>query len=168
VAEAQRQEALCQIQLAEMRGEIRLLQATVRRLQEGVGDEAPAVTAAAMITADLAKGIIRQVSPGIGPLLHWTQKDLLGKPVSTLLPESLRAAHDEAFTKLAASGQLPWSERTILTKALRGDGGELPVAINLTGWKTPNGDWMISAEIKRRRHTKLSVASADNLPGETS
>ncbi len=148
----QEDRAKCRIENAEMKGEMKLLQATVRRLQGLAGDEAPSVVTPAIIIADL-DGTIYDASPAIAPILHWLPKELRGKNVELLVPERLRQQHFLGLSKAKASGTPPWTEKAIVTHAREKDGGEVPVAINLYGWQDRTGNWLVSAEIKLRQAT---------------
>jgi PAS domain-containing protein len=81
----------CQVENAELRGEIKLLQSAVRRLQGLADDEAPATVVPATLVAGL-DGTILQASPAITPLLHWMAREVIGKNAETLLPERYRQA----------------------------------------------------------------------------
>ncbi len=142
----------CLVENAKRDGEIRLLEATVRRLQGLTGDEAPSVITPAVIIADL-DGTIFDASPAIAPILHWLPKELRGKNVELLVPERLRQQHQLGLSKAKAGGPLPWTEKAILTHAREKNGGEVPVAINLYGWQDRTGNWLVSAEIKLRQAT---------------
>jgi PAS domain S-box-containing protein len=141
----------CQVENAELRGEIRLLQSAVRRLQGLADDEAPATVVPATLVAGL-DGTILQASPAITPLLHWMAREVIGKNAETLLPERYRQALRDELAALAASGQVPWTEKVLLVHGLTKEGSEVPVSVALAAWQD-RGKWLISAEIQRRRPT---------------
>lgn len=151
--------AECMKENAELRGDIRLLQSSVQRLQGLAGDEAPATVLATVITADLT-GKVLNASPSVAPLLHWLPQELTGRNVELLIPERLRDAHRAGLRKVAETGQPPWTERPVLAHALTKDGAEIPVAITLHGWQVAGGEWRISAEIKRRALTGKTTTDA--------
>lgn len=159
-AEWERKHGECQKETALLNGHIQLLTAATRRLQAITGDEAPGSTAAVTINADL-DGVIRSVSPSVGPVLHWAPADLIRKNVDVLMPERLRVQHREAIRRLRESGSVPWPEKTLVTYALTSAGAEVPVAVNLTAWQTGGGLWMISADVRRR-----SAMAAQPAPQE--
>jgi PAS domain S-box-containing protein len=142
-------QGLCQKEAAELKGDVRLLQATVQRLQGLAKDDAPAVSVPGLIITDIS-GVIKEFSPSLTPLLHWLPGQVRGKNVSTLAPERLREAQAAGLRKVAETGQPPWTERVVLTHALTREGEEVPVSITLSGWQTDKGDWLLSAQIQRR------------------
>lgn len=142
-------QGLCQKEAAELKGEVRLLQSVVQRLQGLARDEAPPVSVPGLIIADIS-GTIKEFSPSLTPLLHWLPGQMRGKNVSVLAPERLREAQAAGLRKVAETGQPPWTERVVLTHALTREGEEVPVSITLSGWQTEKGDWLLSAQIQRR------------------
>jgi PAS domain S-box-containing protein len=142
-------QGLCQKEAAELKGEVRLLQSVVQRLQGLAKDEAPAVSVPGLIIADV-NGTVREFSPSLTPLLHWLPAQMRGKNVSVLVPERLREAQAAGLKKVAETGQPPWTERSVLTHALTREGEEVPVTITLSGWQTEKGDWLLSAQIQKR------------------
>jgi PAS domain S-box-containing protein len=139
----------CREENALQKGEIRLLQAALNRLQSHTGTEAPGATVGGIVIADTT-GTIKVVSPALAPHLGWLAKDLVGKPIEKMIPERHRQEHLSAFSKLVDNKQVPWSDRVILTEALNSMGQEVPVAITLSSFQTPGGDTMFSAEIRKR------------------
>jgi PAS domain S-box-containing protein len=139
----------CQRENAELKGDVRLLQASVQRLQGLAKDEAPAVSVPGLIIADIG-GTIKEFSPSLTPLLHWLPGQVRGKNVSVLVPERLREAQAAGLARVAATGQPPWTERSVLTHALTREGEEVPVTITLSGWQSDKGDWLLSAQIQKR------------------
>jgi PAS domain S-box-containing protein len=142
-------QGLCQKEAAELKGEVRLLQSVVQRLQGLAKDDAPPVSVPGLIIADI-NGVIREFSPSLTPLLHWLPAQMRGKNIVVLVPERLREAHTAGLARVAATGQPPWTERSILTHALTREGEEVPVSITLSGWQTEKGDWLLSAQIQKR------------------
>jgi PAS domain S-box-containing protein len=148
--EAREREQKCQIQVARMEGDIKLLESTVRRLQRLAGDEPPATIIPGLIVADV-RGVIRVASPAITVLLHYLPGELVGKNVEMLMPERYKEAHRNALATVAAKGQAPWPEKAVIGDALTKEGDEVPVIITLSGWQTASGDWLVSAEIRPRK-----------------
>ncbi len=75
---------VCERENAELKGEIRLLQSSVARLQTTVG-HAQAATIPCLIIAE-TDGTIRDVSPVSGPLLEWLPKELIGQNLAVIVP----------------------------------------------------------------------------------
>jgi PAS domain-containing protein len=81
-----KQNADCVAEAAGLKGDVRLLQATVQRLQGLAKDDAPAVSVPGLIITDIG-GVIKEFSPSLTPLLHWLPGQVRGKNVSVLAPE---------------------------------------------------------------------------------
>ncbi len=66
-------------------------------------------------------------------LLGWARQELLGKPISILIPESVRDRHDEYFEHWMRH-PTPRSMGTVGAKVngLHHDGGEIPLYIELS------------------------------------
>jgi PAS domain S-box-containing protein len=140
----------CEVSRAELRTELKIQLAAIRRLQERTGDAPPASVMPGLLIAD-AGGIIQAASPALTPILHYLPAELRGKSVEILIPERHRLKHRQGLAKLLSSNTSPWSDRVILTEALTKEGDEVQVAITLSGWQTTKGDWQLSAEVKLRR-----------------
>ena len=154
VARATESEARCREDLATIKGEMRLMQATIQRLQESTGEGAPG-SSPAQIVANI-DGKIVMTSPAVSPLFYYLPPELIGKNVSMLIPSGLREAHEKGLANVKEMGQPPWPEKIINTMGRRKDGVEIPIAITLTGWQVNPGQWLISAEIRRRRISSSS------------
>jgi PAS domain-containing protein len=133
----------CEKRVAQHEGEIRLLQATMQRVQEHTGT-VPLPALPGLLVADV-NGVMQVMSPAAAAMFDCLPADLEGQDVGTVIPE-LKAA----LAALRESGQPPWTERAILGEGRRKGGGTFPVAVNLRGWQSPGGGWLVKAEIRQR------------------
>lgn len=141
----------CETRSSDLRAEVKLLTADVRRLQTRSDELPPATVSPANVTATL-DGKIRSVTGGVAPLLHWLPHDLVGQNIDVLVPERLRARHKAGLLAVAEGRHVPDPGVPILTEALRKDGVEVAVAIVLASWSGVDGKTVyINAEIARRR-----------------
>jgi PAS domain S-box-containing protein len=127
--------------------EVKILQSQIRQLQIVTGTPSP--TPAPVIVIAGADGLIRSVSPSVGPMLHWEPKALVRKPIDLLIPERYREAHRAAMAKMISSG-LPPTSSPIVGEALTSDGQEVPVSVSLWSWTTDKGDLLVAADIRQR------------------
>jgi len=83
----------------------------------------------AVISID-EKGAILFANPGTARIFGYDPADLIGKPLTVLMPEFLRKLHEKGFSRYLATGQrhINW-QGTELT-ALRKNGQEFPVEIS--------------------------------------
>lgn len=140
--------AQCKMENAELRGEIKLLQASMHRLQVAVGDTAPGTSMPCLVIAE-TDGTIVECSPAVAPVLEWLPTELIGKSLEMIVPEDLRERHREALQNIDFSGTAPWTERTVLTEALTKSGRRVKVSVRVKGWQT-GGHWLLSGEIQER------------------
>lgn len=70
------------------------------------------------------KGTIRGWSRGAVELLGYLPREILGKPLSVLLPEESKARHEAGFAKYVTQGGTP---PCVVGKVLRKDGKTIPV-----------------------------------------
>ena len=77
------------------------------------------------------KGTILRVNPAVERVFGWTSAELVGRNVTTLMPEPYRSQHDEFLRRYLATG-----ERRIIgigreVMALRRDGTEFPIHLSV-------------------------------------
>lgn len=156
IEKIQKENLDCQVEQERLKGEVKLLQSSVQRLQSFTGDVAPGTTVPVVIIAD-TNGIMRHVSPSIGPMFHYTPNELIKKSIDLLMPERYRQAHKTGLETLKASGRIPWTEKVILGHGITKDGLEFPVAVSLSGWETDKGESLVAAEIRQRPSTLNEV-----------
>lgn len=165
LAAAEQAEAACRVQVAELKGEIRLLSSNVRRLQEQSGDTPPGVILPVQVIADM-NGMVLSATPSLGPMFHWLPAQLIKKNIELLMPDRIRSAHKAALAKLVAEGRNPDPDRPILSYGLTKDGEEFPILINLSGWSDVDGRKFITAEIRRRYGGESTVMKIPPLEPE--
>lgn len=163
IKELQKARHSCELENVGLKGEIRLMQASLRRLQVATGDTPPVTSLPGMILCDV-NGIVKMLTPALVAILHWFPKDLIGKNVEAIIPERFKEKHRAGMKKIKETGQPPWSERTIIGYGLTKEGDEVPVSINLSAWKTDGGEWLISAEIRQRYSAQGEEIPKPNQP----
>jgi PAS domain S-box-containing protein len=96
-----------------------------------------------------AQGGILLINAGAEKLFGYTRDELIGQPVETLLPERFRVA------RAGHAGARPMRKGRDLF-ALRKDGSEVPVEIDLNPIETPEGPLILSAivDITERKRSE--------------
>jgi two-component system, cell cycle sensor histidine kinase and response regulator CckA len=118
----------------------------------------------AMVMAD-QEGKIVLVNSQVERLFGYSQKELLGQTIETLVPESLRKGHvglrDEFFTQPLAR---PMGVGLDL-HAQRKDGTQFPVEIGLNPIETAEGTLVLSAiiDITERKGAELALRESEEL-----
>ncbi|MFI8304970.1 SpoIIE family protein phosphatase [Streptomyces sp. NPDC085927] len=103
----------------------------------------------ATIAADESNRIIA-VNESAAALLGWTADDLVGRPLTALIPEHLRRRHTMAFTSLLLSGQPRILGRSLPLPALHRDGGLIPVRLFVESQETGDGHTVFVARLSPR------------------
>ncbi|WP_246660198.1 bifunctional diguanylate cyclase/phosphodiesterase [Rhizobium sp. FKL33] len=115
-------------------------------------------------------GRIEFVNPSACSLFGYSADEMLGQPITLIVPERMRGAHMAGFARVAAGHQPNLGGKTVEVFAIRKDGSEFPIEITLSVWKGEQG-YCAGAVIKdiserRERETRLlRLASQDTLTG---
>jgi PAS domain S-box-containing protein len=84
-------------------------------------------------------GEIISWNKGAQTIFGYEESEVLGKPLPMIMPERYRDLHQLGLRRFLATGEARVIGRTVELHALRKDGTELPVELNLTTWKTGEG-----------------------------
>jgi PAS domain S-box-containing protein len=82
-----------------------------------------------------------------------SQGDLIGEPLSILMPERHRQGHEEGFRRFLSGAEARVVGRTVELSAVKKDGTEFPIELSLSSWKTDKGTYFtaIMRDITQRR-----------------
>jgi len=86
----------------------------------------------AVVTID-ERGTILSWNKGAERLFGYSQQEVLGRPVTLLMPEEYGRRHERAFAKCLAEGREP--HRFVEGEGLRKDGTRFPVHWSLSGYE---------------------------------
>jgi PAS domain S-box-containing protein len=134
------------VKIARLEGELRVAYTTMssRILGESVDNMVDVV-----ITAN-QDGIIVAVSPAVTFLLQYMPEQLIGKPITVLIPERFRELHREGFARIVRENRAPDPMQVICSMALRRDGEEIPIDLKLAAWKNKDSSrWVYCAVLRR-------------------
>lgn len=148
-----------------------------RKLMTGKSDRALAFTAArfaeatrlSLVSVD-CRGDIEFVNPAACHLFGYTQAEMIGQPITIIIPERLRGAHMVGLQKVADGNAPHLGGRAVEVSAIRKDGIEFPIEITLSTWQGPRGfcAGAVITDISERREREgrlLHMASQDTLTG---
>lgn len=85
----------------------------------------------AVIVADRA-GDVLLWNAAATRLLGWSADEMVGRPMSGIVPERLRARHDAGFHHTMETGETSYGERMLQVPAQHRDGHTLSVAFTVT------------------------------------
>ncbi|CAL9353119.1 SpoIIE family protein phosphatase [Streptomyces sp. enrichment culture] len=103
----------------------------------------------ATVAADEQNRIVAVNGPA-ADLLGWHADDLVGRRLTTLIPEHLRERHITAFTSLLLSGQPRILGRSVPLPALHRDGRLVPVRLFIQTQETADGRTVFVAQLSPR------------------
>ena len=88
-----------------------------------------------------------------------TKEDALGRPLTIVMPERFRAAHEAGITRLAQGETATIIGRTIEMVGLTNTGDEFPIELSLASWRASEGMFFsgIIRNITRRKRAEESV-----------
>jgi PAS domain S-box-containing protein len=98
-------------------------------------------------------GTILQANPVAEMLFHWSEEEMVGQPVSILIPERYRAAHTAGMAAVAARGGISQQGRVLGLAGRTRDGEEVPIELYLESWRAGDGAIRCGALIRRKWKT---------------
>lgn len=111
-----------QVHRREVEQRIRLSEARFRAVTETASD--------AIISAD-REGNIRYFNPGAERIFGYPSQEVLGQPLTRLMPERFRQAHSEGLQRYLATRQAKVVGQTVELVGLRKEGREFPIELAL-------------------------------------
>ncbi|HUP19921.1 MAG TPA: PAS domain S-box protein, partial [Gemmatimonadota bacterium] len=92
----------------------------------------------AILTAD-ADNRIEYCNDSVTRVFGWQVEELLGQPLTVLMPERLREPHLAAFRRFVETRESKIIGRLVELTGLRKDGSEFPVELSLAYWESEDG-----------------------------
>jgi len=102
-------------------------------------------------------------------IFGYSEAEILGKPVETLIPERFRDAHRAGMSRVTDGGPSHVIGSTVELAAVRRDGSELPIELSLSTWSADRQRFYtgIIRDITRRKEAEARLASyAEELAGK--
>jgi PAS domain S-box-containing protein len=114
--------------VAERTAELARAHATVRESEERYRALAEA-DPDGIVVLDDESGIV-SVNPAMERIFGYTPEEVIGQPLTTLMPERLRGAHKAGIARYLATGRRHMQWEGVQVPGLRKDGTEVPLEIN--------------------------------------
>ncbi len=76
------------------------------------------------------RGLVVAANPSVQRILGYEPEKLIGSPLSTIMPERYRTAHDQGFRRYLSTGNRKLDWTNIQLPALGADGREVPLSIS--------------------------------------
>lgn len=114
-------------------------------------------------------GLISHFNRAAEKMFDWRREEVLGKPVTMLMPESYRAAHEHGVERYLATGALNHHGSVRQYEGLRKDGTVFPLEYTVSAYRS-DGDVVFTGVLRdvteRRRaeeHTRLLAAALESV-----
>ncbi len=116
----------------------------------------------AIILAD-GHGDILSWNPAAERLFAYSAEEVRGKPLTLLMPERYRDAHQRGLERLRSTGESRVIGRTLELYGLRKDGTEFPLELSLATWKTRGGTFYsgVIRDIGERKRAEAAVRESE-------
>jgi PAS domain S-box-containing protein len=102
----------------------------------------------AVIFADL-EGIIRLWNAGAAEMFGYGRAEALGRPLDLIIPEKLRARHNEGYRRVMAAGVSKYAKDLLAVPGLTRDGRRISLEFTLTLVRDEAGQILGAAAIIR-------------------
>jgi diguanylate cyclase (GGDEF)-like protein/PAS domain S-box-containing protein len=121
----------------------------------------------AIVCADEA-GLVTLWNPAAEKMFGYSHKEIVGQPISVLMPINYRAKHDAGFEKFLETGQVNFLGKSVELFGLQKNGEEFPVelrisASNYFGWSFTAGIRDISERKKAEKELTLLYNKFEEL-----
>ena len=115
----------------------------------------------AIVVADMSGNIISW-NPGAEVIFGYVEAEVLGRPLTILMPERHRAAHLRGLDRLRTTGERQRIGRTSELQAVRKDGQEFPIEISLGTWVTEGARFFcgIIRDVSERKQLEEALRHA--------
>ena len=112
----------------------------------------------AIISAGLQGNIIAW-NKGAEDIFGYQEQDVLGKPLTILMPERYRGQHQEGLDRMRETGQARVIGKMLELAGVRKNGTEFPLELSIATWKTGEGTFYteIIRDITERKRTEEAL-----------
>src|SRR5262249_37800452 len=108
-----------------------------------------------------ARGRIVYVNKAAEELFGWTSEEIVGRPLSDLMPDRDRRASQEGFSRLLPAHETHVVGKTVEQTGLKKDGKEFPIELSLGAWRAARDVFFTAVirDITERRQTQEKIYS---------
>ena len=85
------------------------------------------------------EGLIQFVNPSATKLFGYTREEMIGSPITIIIPERMRGAHTSGLARVAAGEKPNLGGKSVEVVAVKKDGTEFPIEITLSIWQDDPG-----------------------------
>ena len=101
-------------------------------------------------------------------MFGYAQEQVLGKPLTIIIPERYRDAHDEGIRRVSGNGEQRVLGKTVELSGLRENGEEFPIELSLGIWTIGEQRFFsgIIRDITERKQAEQEIVRANQLLDE--
>jgi PAS domain S-box-containing protein len=116
----------------------------------------------AIVSAD-SYGRLLSWNSGAERMFGWRTEEVVGRPLTVIIPERLRGLHEEGIARVRQSGHSKLAGSVVELVGLRRDGSEFPVELSIGAWNGPDGLAFsgVIRDITDRKQAEAAVAAAN-------
>jgi PAS domain S-box-containing protein len=92
----------------------------------------------AIVSAD-ADGVLRSWNHGAEQMFGWRAEEVVGQPLTALMPPRFRALHERGLARVRRTGHSQLAGGVVELVALRRDGSEFPIELSIGTWQSGEG-----------------------------
>lgn len=127
----------------------------------------------AVIVAD-RDGIIRFWNPGAAIMFGYEAAEALGQSLDLIIPENLRARHDEGYRRVMAAGITKYEQEVLAVPGRRKDGSHISLEFGIALIRDQAGEILgtaailrdVTARYEREKELKKRLAALEESSGE--
>lgn len=99
-----------------------------------------------VVAAD-RQGCITFVNDRFETVFGWTKKEIIGKPLTTIIPQNLHASHHLGFSRFLVTGKPTLLEKSLKLKAVSKNGKDFDAEHFIAAEQRKEG-WIFAATIR--------------------
>ena len=118
----------------------------------------------AILVAD-HRGLLVSWNRSAAELFGYASEDAIGKPLTLLMPERYRSAHEKGLARMESTGTSRVIGSVVELHGLRENGTEFPIELSLATWNTTAGNFYsgIIRDISSRKKTEDALRRSDQI-----
>ncbi len=116
----------------------------------------------AIVTAD-SSGNVMDVNPSAEKMFGYPEAEMMGRPLTGLMPERYRDLHRAGLNRVVAGGEMHVIGKTMELAGLRKDGSEFPLELSLAKWEIVDGQYFTAVirDMTERKHEQEKLQASE-------
>ena len=116
----------------------------------------------AIVSAD-SSGRVLTWNRGAERLFGWTATEMIGRPLTVIIPEQFRALHSDGIARVRRTGSSKLAGTVVELAGLRRDGSEVPIELSVGTWNGPEGMAFsgVLRDITERKRAEAELSAAN-------